>query len=95
MLMRSSDRQLENALFPISVTESGISTLVRAVQQENALSPMTVTDFGIAIWASASQYLNASAPISTTESGITKVSVVFGTHKRIFRSFEPYLRQCP
>ena len=56
-----------NASLPISATEAGIFTSVRAVQSENAPSLMAVTLSGMVTPVMAKHPLNAFVPMNVTQ----------------------------
>lgn len=63
--------QSSKALFSISVTESGITMLVRFLQPLKAYPPIFVTDFPILTLVRPLHHWKAILPISVTVSGIT------------------------
>ena len=72
--MDCKDRQAENALSPMLVTESGMVTDCKESQPKNAQSPMLVTESGMVTECKNLQKVNAQLPILVTESGMVKFS---------------------
>ena len=75
MLIVTSDSQPSNALFPITETELGISTVVRSLLFLNVPSGISVSSLERMMdlsWDPA----NAPAAIDVTVSGISNVSLV-------------------
>ena len=69
----------KNALFPMEVTDAGMTMEVSAVDR-NALGPMEVTDAGISMELSADDW-NAAPPMS--------VSTLFGAKVMVRRLVVP------
>lgn len=59
-----------NAVFPMTLTEVGISMLFRPLHPKNASCPILITDFGISILNKRVQPENAYLTIYVTELGI-------------------------
>ena len=76
------DEQFLKAAFPISVTESGITTLFKLLQPRNAPSSIIVTEEGMII-SSMSVFLYSKALMALTPSWIT----IFLLFSSIFSSF--------
>ena len=71
ILTDAKEEQLENAYFPIVVTESGIVIDIKELHLTNAPSPIEIIEFGIFIEDKEEQQINALNPIDVTELGIS------------------------
>ena len=58
---------------PVSVTDSGMTMLVRLVQPEKAQHPISVTESGMTMLVRPVQPEKADSQITVTESGLTVV----------------------